>query len=529
MATVETEERREIEASRPGESEAPPERKRKRSPVLFLVLGVLLILAVLYGFRYFSYASSHATTDDAYVTSDIVQLAPQVSGTVLKVLVSDNDHVKEGQLIAALDDATYRAAVSQAQANLDLMLAQSQGAKTSTALTSQTGNAQIQQAQGVVEQSAGGAEAAVADVTRAQAAQSSAQANVKGAQAGVAGARSAISSAIAARERSRAAVSSAEAAVRNAQASVATAQANLVSAQATADRANKDVARIETLLSQGAVSAQQADAARAAAGVANAQVNAAREGVSAAQAGVQRAQSDVEAARAQLAASESAIGQANSQLVAAQSQVAASQQAVVQSAAQVNAARKNVVAAQGKTGQARGQLEQARTSTTQVQVSRNAEQQASARVEQAQAALEQAKINLERTKIYSPVSGTVSKKNVSVGTLVQPGTPLLAIVPDQVFWVTGNYKETDMAHVRIGEAAEIEVDALPQYKFVGRVQSIQPGTGATFALLPPENATGNFTKVVQRIPVKITLDPNQPGLDQLRVGMSCTAAISTKG
>jgi membrane fusion protein (multidrug efflux system) len=140
----------------------------------------------------------------------------------------------------------------------------------------------------------------------------------------------------------------------------------------------------------------------------------------------------------------------------------------------------------------------------------------------------QALIKLGYCRIYAPRAGQISKKNVTVGALVQPGTPLMAIVVNEGLWVVGNYKETQLAKVVPGQKAEIEVDALRGQRFEGRVDSVAAATGATFALLPPENASGNFTKIVQRVPVKIVLDPGQPGLERLRGGMSVKATISLR-
>jgi len=104
----------------------------------------------------------------------------------------------------------------------------------------------------------------------------------------------------------------------------------------------------------------------------------------------------------------------------------------------------------------------------------------------------------------------------------------MSLIPDRLPWVIANYKETQLNGVVPGQRTEIDVDAIPGRTFTGRVQSVSAGTGATFSLLPPDNASGNFTKVVQRIAVKITFEPNQPDLDKLRVGMSVTAAIETR-
>jgi membrane fusion protein (multidrug efflux system) len=148
-------------------------------------------------------------------------------------------------------------------------------------------------------------------------------------------------------------------------------------------------------------------------------------------------------------------------------------------------------------------------------------------VETAQAEFDNAKINLNRTSIYAPVSGKISHKSVTIGNLVAPGTPLMSLVVAKQVWVVANFKETQLTDVKIGQEVEVEVDAFPGQTFKGRVDSIAGGTGSTFALLPPDNATGNFTKVVQRVPVKITLEPGQKDLERLTVGMSVNATIDT--
>jgi membrane fusion protein (multidrug efflux system) len=145
---------------------------------------------------------------------------------------------------------------------------------------------------------------------------------------------------------------------------------------------------------------------------------------------------------------------------------------------------------------------------------------------EAQAAL--AQNNLDYTRIVSPVDGMVNRRQVLAGQFVNVGTQVIAVVPLPNVWVTANYKETQMTNVRVGDPARVAVDAFPDLALTGHVDSWAPGTGSTFALLPPDNATGNFTKVVQRVPVKIVLDPN-PALGTLvRPGMSVEATIDTR-
>jgi membrane fusion protein, multidrug efflux system len=150
---------------------------------------------------------------------------------------------------------------------------------------------------------------------------------------------------------------------------------------------------------------------------------------------------------------------------------------------------------------------------------------AEAQVAQRQADLDYAQLQLSYTTVAAPAPGFVSKKSVEVGQFIEAGQPLMAIVHDQDVWVVANFKETQLSKMRVGQAVTVEVDAYPGHLFRARVDSIGSATGAKFALLPPDNATGNFVKVVQRVPVKIVLtdepDPSHP----LRVGMSVTAIV----
>ncbi len=152
---------------------------------------------------------------------------------------------------------------------------------------------------------------------------------------------------------------------------------------------------------------------------------------------------------------------------------------------------------------------------------------AHADVEQERAAVERAQLNVSYAKITAPQSGTVTRKSVESGMYVQVGQALLSIVPSEV-WVTANFKETQLTDVREGQPATLKVDAYPGKEFRGHVDSIQLGTGARFSLFPPENATGNFVKVVQRVPVKIVLDGNEGDKPLLAPGMSVEASIKLR-
>jgi membrane fusion protein (multidrug efflux system) len=172
--------------------------------------------------------------------------------------------------------------------------------------------------------------------------------------------------------------------------------------------------------------------------------------------------------------------------------------------------------------QARAAVEVERTALAQAEAARGTH------VEQVRGRgvqVELAQLNLGYTKVVSPADGYVTKKAVENGNQVQAGQPLMAVVSLDGLHVVANYKETQLHSIRPGQRARLRVDALPGREFTGRVDSIMAGTGAAFSLFPPENASGNYVKVVQRIPVKIVLDPGQPGAELLRIGMSVVPTI----
>jgi membrane fusion protein, multidrug efflux system len=146
-------------------------------------------------------------------------------------------------------------------------------------------------------------------------------------------------------------------------------------------------------------------------------------------------------------------------------------------------------------------------------------------VQQAQAVLDGAKLDLSYTEIRSPIAGVITRKNVHVGNRIQPGEPLMALVPVDRLYVTANFKETQLTDVRVGQPADIQADIYPGFVYRGHVDSISVGTGAAFALLPPENATGNWVKVVQRVPVKVVLNEPQPPDKLLRMGLSVDVTL----
>jgi membrane fusion protein (multidrug efflux system) len=196
-----------------------------------------------------------------------------------------------------------------------------------------------------------------------------------------------------------------------------------------------------------------------------------------------------------------------------------------QAQAQLASARANVDNSFGTLASARGRLLAAESGPAQVEAARANLELSRARVDQAQAALDQAELNLSYTHVTAGVSGVVSRRSVEVGQLVSPDRPLMALVPLDDTWVVANFKEDQIAEMQPGQTARVHIDTY-DHELTGHVQSLASGTGSRFSLLPPDNASGNFTKVVQRVPVLIQLDPH-PDL-VLRPGMSATATVDTQ-
>jgi membrane fusion protein (multidrug efflux system) len=273
-------------------------------------------------------------------------------------------------------------------------------------------------------------------------------------------------------------VAAAEKEIEAARARIVSAQARLREAEANATKSARDVERLRGLLAKDEISQQMFDATAATAEAQKAAVDSARSQVAEAEAGLRVAESKL----AQAQAGES---------------------------------------------QAHAELQTAQTGPSQVTATKARASAAEARVAQARANLAQAELNLQYATVKAPVRGIVSKKGINVGQVVQAGQPLVAVVPIDDLWVTANFKETQLKNMRPGQRAVIVVDAYGR-EYTGKVDSIAGATGARFSLLPPENATGNFVKVVQRVPVKIVLDPGQDKEHLLRPGMSVTPTVYLK-
>ncbi|MFD1141471.1 HlyD family secretion protein [Larkinella insperata] len=366
--------------------------ENSRKTIIRVVIGLVLLVALFFGYSEFRQLQRFETTDNAQIDGDVDPIIPKVGGYVKSIRFQDNQRVKKGDTLVVLDDADYKIRVTQAEAAL------------------------------------------------------------QSAQAGLGVSRSNIGTA-------SATIQTSQAGVLTARESVASAQANLEATQARLWRANQDYQRYERLLAERTVPQQQFDAAKAERDAAQAQVNAAR-------AQVQTAQAQVNAAGTQ-------------------------------------------------------------TSVTSAQ-RRSVEQQitvAQATIKQRQTELDLAKLQLSYTVLLAPVDGVVSKRAIQVGQLVQPGQALCSVVPDKELWVTANFKETQLEKMQPGQPVDIEVDAFPSEPIRGYVSSFSGATGAKFTLLPPDNATGNYVKVVQRIPVRIELDKNSPLFSRIKPGMSVTVRV----
>ena len=275
---------------------------------------------------------------------------------------------------------------------------------------------------------------------------------------------------------------------------------------------------------------------------AEADITAAEAGIEAANSMIANSRSQIEGTKADvqrtllerrrqeaLVASESATRQKLEQVVADEerfrAQLASREADLSTASAQLASRNADLARAQARLGSTKSELE---AQKRQRAVLDSQELLLHADLEAKRAALALARTNLGYTRIVAPENGIVSDRKVRTGQLVSPGTQVISLVQNEV-WVEANYKETQVRHIRSGDPAEIRVDAFPGVTFKGKVDHVSPASGSQFALLPPDNATGNFTKIVQRLPVKIVLDTGQEGLKRLRPGLSVIATVRTSG
>ena len=509
-ADVETNVETELQAPLPV-AETP--KKKSKKPLIFAALGLGAIVAGNFGYHYWQYSSIHQETENATVAGHIHQISSRVNGTVGEVLVQDNQQVKPGQLLIKLDPRDYQVKVQQAQAALENARRQAEAAQANISLASQTSQGKTAQAEGDI----GGANAAI---STAQAAIREAQQGVPAAEATVAEAEAGVPAAQAKVTQAEAGIPQAQAKVTEAEAGIAAAQAQLVQAQANLVKTQADYRRYESLQSQGAIARQQLDASKAAYEVAQAQTTAAQQGIAQARARLAQAKEGVTAAQAAVAQAQEGVKQAEAQVARAQVGIATAQ-------AKVAVAQEGITTAAAKLATSKGGLQQAEATGEQTKVSRSQYDAAKAAIGQSEASVKDAQLQLSYTNITAPAAGQIGRKSVEVGQRVQPGTPLMAIVSNDL-WVIANFKETQLANMKPGQKVEIKLDAFGSHKFEGRLDSFSPASGAQFSLLPPDNATGNFTKVVQRIPVKVVFDAESIKGYESRIAPGMSASVNVE-
>ncbi|UCF73225.1 MAG: HlyD family secretion protein [Deltaproteobacteria bacterium] len=395
---------------------------------------------------------THVSTDDAFVEGRVSPVSAMVTGSVLRVLVDDNQEVKKGQALVELDPKYYQAKLEQAEAAVAIAESQLKAAQEQVSFSREIISSQVAQAEAALQAS---------------------------------------SSAI---QASHQVLDQAKAILASRKEALAVAQAELKEKLALEEKAKIDYDRMLRLLEKKAISRVEYDLAKVNHEASSAQVAAAKRKVL-------LARRELEAAFADRKAKES--GYAYSPL------------------------HLGVKSAKAKAIEAEAKLAEARAKERSVKIREAERELASARLEEALANLKYAKNQLEDTVIRAPMAGRVTKKNVEVGQVVHPGQPLISIVSLHDLWIVANFKETQLTHVRPGQRVKITVDTYPGKIFTGTVDSMQAGTGSRFSLLPPENATGNFVKVVQRIPVKIVLD-NQSNPSIFMLGMSVVPTIELR-
>lgn len=338
--------------------------KKKKSPIRFVVLGVVLIAVGIYGYKKINYAIHHETTDNAQVETQLVPVLPRVAGYVKSIVVKDYDSVKTGQLVVELDDAELQSQLIQLEADL---------------------------------------------------------------------------------AAARADLSNAKASLNNALVSLRVNKGDIDINAVKLEKAQKDYTRNQNLYKEAAVTQKQLDDTKY----------------------------DYETLVKEL-------DNSHNDLASAKSHISVLEAAV---------------------------------------------QKAQANIEIKLAAIEQQKLKISYTKIYAPQAGKIGRKNISLGQYVQAGAPMFTIVNDTTYWVVANFKENQITKLHPGMLVDIEVDAYPDMKIEGSVESLSDATGARFALLPPDNASGNFVKVTQRVPVKIAIKDMNHYREVLRAGLSVFVSI----
>ena len=488
---------------------------------MLVIVAVLIIVGIVYGLQWYHYSQTHVSTDDAYVTGDLVNVSPVISGTLEKLTVDEGDQVRAGQVIAQLDDSGPRATYLQALAAEQSAKSQIPQAQTNIAYQQSSVDAQIAQAEaGLSAQNSKVAQ----EQTRYRLTQRTVSQQILQAEAQ---SRASHSQVITALQQLQSALK----AVQTAQSAAAAAHNQVGSYVANATKAHKDAVRYASLYgpngSISAITAQQNDAAQAADQSAAAQLASAKDSAAQADSAVEQAMAQVEVAKANVVS-------AKSQAQASDAQVGVAEANRISIPVQQGAVNNN----QDLVGQQAATLQAAKAMQQQVTLKTQELATAQYQATQAGAAAATAKVTLDDTVIVAPVNGTVVKKGSNAGDALTPGQTIITMTRGDHVWVDANFKETQLEGVHPGLKAEVEVDAFPHKVFKGFVQSINEASGNAISLFPADNATGNFTKVVMRIPVRIELEAAPDGntdhfatkqdILNLRQGMSVNATIDLR-
>ncbi|HYB21132.1 MAG TPA: HlyD family secretion protein [Thermodesulfobacteriota bacterium] len=391
--------------------------RKGRILFVFLVLAAAGVLTLVF---YLRYTRTHISTDDAFIDGRVHTIAPKISGTVKALRVTDNQLVKEGELLLEIDPVDYIVRVDEAGASFSSESSKLEETKARILVT----------------------KSQLLELTR----------QVEAARINL--------------EVQRKNLTQAEQDVKRS-------KANLEAQEARLRQSQWDIKRADDLLQKEAISREKQENAYTAWDVAVAQVKAAREQASQAESAQEAQSARVKQAEVEIKRVEAALE-----------------------------TQKNVIR------------------QTEIMV-----RSQDSLAKQKEASLRTAQLNRSYTEIYAPCAGYITRRTVEVGNQVSPGQPLMAVVPLEGIWITANYKETQLENVKPGQRVEIKVDTYPSVEFKGQVESIMAGTGSVFSIFPPENATGNYVKVVQRIPVKIVLEPGADPRHLLRIGMSVVPTI----
>ncbi len=512
------------------QSAAAPAVKRNPNPAR--AFGIIAVAAGLFfGGRYYLWSQTHVATDDAYVTGNIVQVSPTVGGTLAQLMVAEGDVVSAGQVVAILDDTAQRAAlqsaesallvaqgnVRQAEAQLTLQRASDTAAMAKAQATTTVSLSKVKAAEAGVKASADDTATRIATLKASIAASEAAAAQ---AVAGLAGGRNQAAAA-------KAASVTANAGVQSAAANLAAVKARIPAAEAELQRAERDHGRFMQLFAKQAVTKQQLETMADAVIRERATLNALREQVRLATAQVDAAESQVLEARERAAAAEAQVKVLEAAVRTAQSATDVTRGQLATAVAgqrRVDVEKAGLVTAQRSADVSDAETQIVEAGMGQQAVRVVALDTAKDAVRTAEAGVATAKEMLKRTILVAAQSGVVLKKTANVGASIVPGQTILTISQGDALWITANFKETQVRDMHIGQPVDIHVDALPAAKVAGVIASIGTATGATTAMLPPDNASGNFTKVVQRIPVRIAITKAAPGI---RMGMSTTTTIDT--